>query len=211
MTMIAEKAVAVDRPQILADGSVYAVRIGSRWFSYFKEGTAWVGDIAHCVTKAEAEEIAAKVGDYAEVVQMRAKNNGLGFWVTGKYTECYGERSIKIGTQVRDRLDGVPDWFVTSMKVFAPSEEWGDEEYTDTERTLDVFFHNADHSWLDHYGWIGEGENSDFVSEPYHLTQTAIEALVEDCRKFNFKYEISGRSRHYPSSTVRIIVSPKAA
>src|ERR1700674_2026190 len=62
-TMITKVAVTeTKRPQILADGEVYAVRVGDKYFSYFDEnGRTFVSNIEHCVTKPEADEIAKKV------------------------------------------------------------------------------------------------------------------------------------------------------
>jgi hypothetical protein len=55
--------------RVLADGEVYTVRVGNRFFSRFDEDShPWLGNLPHGVTKERAEEIAAKVGDGAKVV-----------------------------------------------------------------------------------------------------------------------------------------------
>ncbi len=204
-TVVTEKK----HTRILADGEVYAVRVGDKWFSYFdEERRTFVSNIQHCVTRAEANEIAKKVGEHARVVPVRAGD--LAFWVRKTHHEGFSERTIRIGPTVRPRQDGIPDWFLRAMMDFAPERDgWDDEGPQNRLYALDVFSMASSGHWMDHTGWSGEGEDSVFISEPYWLKQDDIEGLIETCRKFGFKFQMTGQSSHYPSATLRIMISPK--
>ena len=203
-------------PQILPDGSIYAVWCGDGWFSSFDEdGYVFLSKIKHCVTKEEAEETARqicdktgeKVGDRVTVVPISAGE--LGFWV--KHSSCggYTDLTVKCAPAKRSVYENVPDWFKAALMAHATNDlGWDDNDIDDGTNAVDLF-HQIAGRWQDHTGWSGEGEDSKFVSEPYHLEAQDIENLVETCRVFNFNYQISGHSSHYPSATMRILISPK--
>lgn len=207
-------------PRVLADGDVYAVQINQQYFGSFDEdGYAWVHNTPTHLSHEQAVEIAGKI-PHAKVVRIPPENNGkINFWVSEDYLDepyssLYSERTLQVGRPVRSRYEGIPGWFKAAMMKFSPEGSfvttWDDEEYDDGLIALEIFSEEAGHGlhWLDHEGWSGEDEKSVFVSEPYHLEQEDIQQLIEACDKFGFKFTISGESEHYPSSTVRIEISP---
>lgn len=67
-------AIETKHPQLLADGEVYAVRVGSQWFSRFDEdGFLWLANVETCFTKDGAISIAKKIGKRAKAVLIRKK------------------------------------------------------------------------------------------------------------------------------------------
>ena len=60
--------------------------------------------------------------------------------------------------------------------------------------------------WLDHYGTIADGEDSVFVSEPYHLEPEDLQHLHQFCEKLGVKYRLDPNSWHYPGRTFRIVI-----
>jgi hypothetical protein len=200
-------------PQILADGDVYAVWMNGAYFSSFDEdGFPWTRRSPHCVTRAQADEIAKKVGDHAKVVSVRA-DKGIAFWTYDPYAEAYSRRTLESGSPVRSHLDGIPGWFKAAMQKHSPNgsnvSAWDDEDRDDGVIAWEVFRQEFPLLyWLDHDGFSGEGEDSILVAEPYHLDGEDVQSLIEVCAKFGFKFHISGKSIHYPSHTVRIEITP---
>jgi hypothetical protein len=217
-----ELAKVTETPRILTDGDVYAVRSYGKFFSSFDEdGHAWVSNNPRYLHRKQAAEIASKIGQHAEIIRIVPDNDGeIHFWLDESssiepHSASYGKRTIHVGTPVRSRFDQIPGWFKAAMMKFSPQGSvvttWDDEEYDDGMIALEVFSDEAGHGlhrWLDHEGWTGEGENSVFVSEPYHLEQEDLLQLIEVCKKFGFTFTISGKSEHYPSSTFRIEITP---
>jgi len=214
-----EEAAEAKAPRILADGDVYAVLVNGQFFGSFDEdGHAWVYNIPTHFSHGQAVEIASKI-TRAKIVRVPPEDNGkLNFWINKDVDGPFGgydERTLHVGSHVRCRYDNVPGWFKAAMLKASPEGSsvttWDDESYDDGLIALEIFLDESGISsqhWLDHDGWVGEGENSVFVSEPYHLDQEDIQQIIEACKKFGFTFEISGKSEHYPSSTVRIRISP---
>src|SRR5260370_12886794 len=70
ITMTTETVVTEKKhTRILADGEVYAVRVGDKWFSYFdEESRTFVTNIQHRVTRAEPTDIPKHHAHNARVV-----------------------------------------------------------------------------------------------------------------------------------------------
>src|SRR5271155_5626278 len=164
------------QPQILADGDVYAVQVNGAYFSSFDEdGFAWTRRTPHCVTRAQADEIAKKVGEHAKVVPVPAsKKKGISFWTHDSYAEAYGRRTLEFGSPVRPHLEDVPGWFKAAMMRFSPEgsnvSRWDDEDRDDAVIAWEVFRQEFPLLyWFEHDGWSGSGEDSILIAEPYHL------------------------------------------
>ena len=210
---------AKEAPRLLADGDVYAVKVGPFFFGDLDEDghpVLWRTPRAEALeTAKERKELLAKIEYvYAEISIVKLTNDRSGevtFWADhdadGRFSSC----SVEIASPVRH--GEMPDWFKAAMMAFNPADsQWEDFDREDYNIAWDVFVSNIPdgHGWLDHYGWSGEGEDSYFVSEPYHLHPQDVRNLTEVCQRFNFDFEISGRSNHYPSSTMRIMIRPLA-
>ena len=76
------------------------------------------------------------------------------------------------------------------------------------EASWQLLFHEG---WLDHIGVLRDDGQEYFVSEPYDLDSDAIRDLVKDAERFNFDFQISALSYHYPTRTVRILAWPREA
>jgi len=120
----------------------------------------------------------------------------------------YGKRTLAAGTKLQGVRDHAPQWFIERMRTFKPDAfGWSDRESNDS-RTAVHIFRDECHHWDDHCGWSGEGEDSHFVAEPYHLTHEDAKNLEEVCKNFKLSYLITGMSSHYPSRTFRISIKP---
>ena len=141
---------------------------------------------------------------------MTVKGEGMKFRVEeSRYGGITNELTLKVGSAVRSLWEDVPEWLKGAAQRIEPdSDRWSGLQ-DDGEIATDIIFARRWHSWLDHTGWTGEGEASKFVAEPYALHQDDLEDLIAFCKEHDFGFEISGKSRHYPSSTVRISIFPQ--
>lgn len=208
----------VEQPRILANGEVFAIRIGAGFLCDFddEDGYPRVFRTTHVFSREKAEELFRKLEGYpdAQIVPIQEKEpNEITFWVDefadGRFTSCH----VKIASAIRrDNGENMPDWFKAAMMAADPGNpEWDDFERKDYNIAWDIFTdekYGRVRRWMDHYGWSGEGEDSYFVSEPYGLDMEGMQDLIQVCQKFNFDVQISGHSTHYPSATLRITIRP---
>jgi hypothetical protein len=62
---------------------------------------------------------------------------------------------------------------------------------------------------LDHWGFIGELDDTVLVSEPYAVDQAGLQKLVAMCNQLEWEFKIKGISGHCPGSTLRIEIKPR--
>jgi hypothetical protein len=66
----------------------------------------------------------------------------------------------------------------------------------------------ASDRWLDHWGTTGTWGREIFVSEPYGLTDDAVQELLEFCRALKLDFDVDACSFHFPTRTLRILMWP---
>jgi hypothetical protein len=209
-----------EAPRTIADSDACVIVVrGSDYIRYahgIDKGLAILASYEHVFTRKQAEELASRIGDSAEVCPATTKDikGAVNFWLnTDEASDGYGRFTLRIGEPINSDYERTPDWFIASMQKIAPDENWGDDgtsgKLSDAVRAMDVFWmHTTGHKWCKHQGWVGVGEGTDFVSEPYNLGVEEIKELIEDCQKFGFQFALSGESSHYPSATFRITINP---
>lgn len=119
------------------------------------------------------------------------------------------EFTLKVGSPVRSLWEAVPDWFKGAAQRVNPDPDKWSGLQDDGEVATDIVFASRGRGWFDHAGWSEEGEKSKLVVEPYALELDDVEDLIAFCEEHDFEFEILGKSRHYPSSTVRISIFPQ--
>jgi hypothetical protein len=63
---------------------------------------------------------------------------------------------------------------------------------------------------FDHWGWVETKEGHDvLVSEPYGGTMDDFQDLRAICDRFGWRFKVLGVSGHFPSTTIRIEISPE--
>jgi hypothetical protein len=209
MTTVKELPLAISNKE--ACGVVVYNAKGSAFFvrGLDKNDYPTLTDYKTAFTREQAKEAAARIPG-SRIIPLSADSQAeVGFWLLD-HDDTYDERTIHVNERTRHWSEDIPGWFIATMMKVAPDENWGpdDDGYSDASRAFDVFLMKSHSSWRDHFGWLGEGENSVFVSEPYHLNSEGIKDLVADCQLFNFDFEISGTSYHYPSGTFHIELRP---
>lgn len=210
-----------DLPRLLNEGEVYAVKVGQHFFGDFDEdGYPVRWNFPHAETLETAQERLKQLqgnehvhGELSIVKVIKDRQGEITFWVEDDGDGVFSSRSVGIAPYVRHEFEDMPGWFKAAMMTSDPTNSgWDDYGYEDYVVAWEIF-HNQTRGegrgFLDHFGWSGQGEDSYFVSEPYHLEAEDIQNLVEVCQKFNFDFQISGRSNHYPSETMQIMIRPR--
>ena len=59
--------------------------------------------------------------------------------------------------------------------------------------------------WIDHWGASGDT----FIIEPYGLTGSAAQQIVEFCRVHGLRFHIGAESQHFPTRTICVQIWPR--
>jgi hypothetical protein len=101
---------------------------------------------------------------------------------------------------------GVPNWFrLRLLKRFGA--QWGTNGFA----VLMGARANDHWHWFDHYGRTEWHGHECFVSEPYDIGATDVQQISELAAVLDCEWHISSNSWHFPGSTLRVLLYPKAA
>jgi hypothetical protein len=214
-------------PKLLTNTTMYAIRVGGRYFSSLRDGNPWTTGNPTYFTLEKAQEIRHQIlkSDYPEdhvsLITAEKKNNG--FWMGNDGEGCFTQFVLRLAPPVRKIYDNAPSWFIEAMRKVSPdSHWWAVTEYVkgtdsdwhgDSEAAHMVFdeqFQSGGYDpWWDHAGWLEDDGQTMLVSEPYAVDAQALSDLLAFVKRCDLDVKIWGCSNHYPGSTMRIGIWPK--
>lgn len=204
---------------VLSGSEVRVIWTGNCFFGFRNENGPHFFHSGFIYSAQDAEHIARELraeGYHTELRSLPIRDE-RGMCVYVKRDGGYYDNIPLCANERRERriYDGVPQWFIASIKRLHPENHWWDvaEELPGGDGEASIYVFQEGHSpnaWLDHTGWVTNTHRGDvLVSEPYVIDADAIEGLVAFCRAANFKYRIRGLSAHCPGDTLRIEIWEK--
>jgi len=142
----------------------------------------------------------------------------------------YGQR---LDTLMSNVFGSICGWIYAELKKYAQNKECFAHECYHNAGDLGAFIRNdisevktkrfpiwlirALRKYRGNSWWIGAPIPADhiftskdgcFISEPYNMEMCDFEELIKFCKWANFDFYVTGKSRHFPGHTFRVVIDP---